>query len=574
MKLSLLFSILFLGCTSVFAQSTFSWDNATIYFTYVDRFYNADQSNDHNYGRINDYGDELKNVATFHGGDIAGVSEKLEQGYFNELGINVIWITGMYEQMHGWVGGGDKNDFPHYGYHGYYPMDFTALDKNFGTVAEFRQFVDLAHQQNIRVIMDAGLNHPGYHTLLDAVQYQFGDVKLSEEQAAQHHSGVLTSNVAHYEKYAYLQHFNTEHHSQWENWWGEDWIRASSDLDKDVLTESIFGLADFKTEKKEPVALPSLLVNKWQKEGESFTPWVVPAAVKYRKNLNIAPADYLVTWLIAWVEEFGIDGFRLDVLDNVDTYRWEQLHKKSNEALSLWRQKNQHKKAAHWQEEFYLTGDIWGAGIDLFPKYQAAGLNSIVNFTFPKDGNLKVIGKTWQQYAEALNSQENWSTISFLNNTYKRDTDDNNMINAGTSLLLSPGAIQIFYGDEVGRKRTVQYASDITHGFRSDLLWNKGKDVLTHWQKLGTFRKQHISVGAGQQKTVAPNTYIRRYQVEDVTDWVLIKLTEQSSTTIALTDILPNGTQLKNAYTGEIKMVTNGRVSFNVENNVLILEKL
>lgn len=571
--LTMLLTALF--ASSAFAKS-FSWRNATVYFVYVDRFENGDPTNDNNYGRVNDYGNDLQNVATFHGGDLKGLTNKLKQGYFSALGVNVIWITGLYEQIHGWVGGGDKNDFPHYGYHGYYPGDFTAMDKNYGTVEEFRTFVDLAHEQGIRIMMDAGINHPGYHTLLDAVQYQFGGVDLTEKQAAAHQAGLLSTSGNHYDSYAYLKHFEKSHHSEWKNWWGKDWIRSADEIDKDVLTESIFGLPDFKTEQTRAVSLPPYLKNKWQQEGESFDPWVVPATKKYRRDLALAPADYVVEWLSAWVEEFGIDGFRLDVLDNVDINRWQQLHEEANQALVKWRQANPEKAAATWGDSFWMTGDIWDAGIDVYPQYQAAGLDTIVNFTFPKDGDLKTIGKVWQRYADELNGRikENngWSTLSFLNNTYKRDTDDDNMINTGTTFLLAPGAVQIFYGDEVGRKRVVQYASDVSHGYRGDMVFGQDPQVLRHWQKLGLFRQQHLAVGAGLQTQIAPNTYLREYKASGVADKVIIHLSDKRSAKVFVGDEFTENAKLQNAYTGEVQQVQNGYVTFAVENSIVLIE--
>ena len=50
----------------------FSWDNAAVYFVYVDRFFNGDKTNDQNYNRKTDYGSAEKNVSTFHGGDLVG----------------------------------------------------------------------------------------------------------------------------------------------------------------------------------------------------------------------------------------------------------------------------------------------------------------------------------------------------------------------------------------------------------------------------------------------------------------------------------------------------------------------
>ena len=82
-------------------KSTFSWDNATVYFVMTDRFYNGNPDNDNSYGRSKDGQDE---VGTFHGGDLAGLTEKLD--YIESLGANAIWITSPLEQIHGWVGGG------------------------------------------------------------------------------------------------------------------------------------------------------------------------------------------------------------------------------------------------------------------------------------------------------------------------------------------------------------------------------------------------------------------------------------------------------------------------------------
>ena len=74
----------------------FSWDNASVYFVLTDRFYNGDTSNDHSYGRSVgevDADNYATRQGTFHGGDLKGLTDKLEEGYFDKLGINAIWIT-------------------------------------------------------------------------------------------------------------------------------------------------------------------------------------------------------------------------------------------------------------------------------------------------------------------------------------------------------------------------------------------------------------------------------------------------------------------------------------------------
>jgi glycosidase len=575
---TILFSLVLLfSCSpekSKTKQPTFSWDNATVYFVYVDRFVNGSTENDVNYGRIVDYGTDYKNTATFHGGDLIGLTQKLREGYFTDLGINAIWVTGVYEQIHGWVGGGSKNDFPHYAYHGYYPMDFTMIDKNYGTIEEFRTFVDLAHEQGIRIIMDVGLNHPGYNTLLDAVQYNFGGVKLNEAEAAKHIDKLYEGkDLPHYKIYGYLRHFDFENDSVWDNWWGYDWIRTADEVDKDVLTESIFGLPDFKTEKTEAVKLPPLLKNKWAMEGDDFQPWVNPSAVKYRKDMDLAPTDYVIKWISAWVEEFGIDGFRCDVVENIEMFRWKQLNEECNAALATYRKNNPEKAASKWTDGVWMTGDIWDSGIEYRPDCADAGYASIVNFTFPKDGSLDSIGEVWQEYADYLNTRDDWNTLTYLNYTYKRDVDINNMIDNGTTLLLSPGAIQIFYGDEVARPVGAGFqTSDPAQGYRGDMIWGENQDVLVHWQKLGKFRNNHLSVGAGKQIDLGDNTYARTYEKDGITDKVVVKLSNEAISTVNVAGIFEDETKVRNAYTGEEKFVKAGTVEFSANNKVILVE--
>ena len=119
----------------------FSWRNATIYFVLLDRFYNGNPENDHSYGR-SCYEDgkivtqEYKNShgpGEFHGGDLKGLIEKLKEGYFTDLGVDAIWISAPYEQVHGFIsanlyeGTVKGNGFPYYPYHGYWALDYTRI---------------------------------------------------------------------------------------------------------------------------------------------------------------------------------------------------------------------------------------------------------------------------------------------------------------------------------------------------------------------------------------------------------------------------------------------------------------
>ncbi len=154
----------------------FTWDNATVYFTMTDRFLNGNSSNDQSYGRGKDGNGNpytFDAVGGWHGGDFAGLTQKVNSGYFDSIGVNAIWITAPYEQIHGWVAG-SNGEFQHYAYHGYYALDWTETDANLGTAAELHTFMEAAHARKIRVLFDIVLNHTGYNTARDMEEFGFG----------------------------------------------------------------------------------------------------------------------------------------------------------------------------------------------------------------------------------------------------------------------------------------------------------------------------------------------------------------------------------------------------------------
>ena len=69
-------------------------------------------------------------------------------------------------------------------------------------------------------------------------------------------------------------------------------------------------------------------------------------------------------------------------------------------------------------------------------------------------------------------------------------------IYAAELLLLAPGAVQIFYGDETERPFGPT-GSDPLQGTRSDMNWGQNVATLSHWQKISQFRARHPAIGAG-----------------------------------------------------------------------------
>jgi alpha-amylase len=125
------------------------WRDEVLYFVIVDRFVDGDRTDDRNV--------DLRAKGTFHGGDLVGLTENLEQ--IAELGVTALWITPVVEQIPGYVTGAG---FPDWGYHGYWADDFYAVDERFGSEADLAALVAAAHERGLKVLLDVVYNHAGY----------------------------------------------------------------------------------------------------------------------------------------------------------------------------------------------------------------------------------------------------------------------------------------------------------------------------------------------------------------------------------------------------------------------------
>jgi alpha-amylase len=101
--------------------------------------------------------------------------------------------------------------------------------------------------------------------------------------------------------------------------------------------------------------------------------------------------------------------------------------------------------------------------------------------------------------------------------------------------------------------------------------------VLEHWQKLGTFRKNHPAVGAGihTQISSAPYVFSRTFSKGNYTDAIVIGLDLPiGQKEIAVGTIFKEGAKVKDAYSGKSTVVKNGRIKLDTSSSVLLIEKL
>ncbi len=126
-----------------------------MYFMMVDRFFDGNSSN--NRPTIDP---AILPKANNLGGDIKGITEKIKSGYFKEMGMNTIWISPISRNAEGAWGLWNKGATSKFSaYHGYWPTALTKIDDRFGTEEEFKELLDVAHQNNMNVVLDYVAHH-------------------------------------------------------------------------------------------------------------------------------------------------------------------------------------------------------------------------------------------------------------------------------------------------------------------------------------------------------------------------------------------------------------------------------
>ena len=526
------------SCTSVqnTSKQAFSWEGANLYFAVTDRFNNGNPNNDVNFNRT----EKAATLRGFEGGDIRGIIQKLDEGYFTKLGINAIWITPVVEQIHGAT---DEGTGKTYGFHGYWTKDWTALDPNFGTEAELKEMVEKAHKQGIRILLDAVINHTGPATYADP-EYP--------------NKWVRTSPKCTY------QNFETT-----------------------TACTLVANLPDVITESDEDVALPHLLEEKWRKEGR-YEKEVSELNVFFVKTkYPRAPKYYIMKWLADYILKYGIDGYRVDTVKHTNEDVWKEFKNICNQAFAEYKLNNPKKVLDN--TPFFTVAELYGYGIaqkriydfgDKKVNYYQNGFNAMINFDFKGDAN-KSYEELFSSYDKILQNDLKGNTvmnyISSHDDSWPFDKERKKTYESANKLLLAPGIAQIYYGDETGRKLIVPGAEGDAN-LRSNMNWDDIKNnpetqkLLEHWQKLGQFRRNHPAVGAGKHQMISSSPYwfSRIYN----NDKVIIGLDLASGNKeVNVSGVFENGDRVRDAYSGSSMKVIDGKVSLTNNFSVVLLEK-
>ena len=467
------------------------------YFVMTDRFANGDPSNDAG-GLTGDRiatGLDPTDKGFFHGGDLAGVRERLD--YIEGLGTTAIWLTPLFVNRP--VQGPPGSESA--GYHGYWITDFTRVDPHFGTNEELTELIDAAHDRGMKVFFDIVTNHTADVIAYKGDRYTYVDRATSPYRDAEG-APFDDAALAGREEFPAL---DAEVSFPYTPVWREpadatvkvpDWLddptmyhnRGDSTFQGESSEYGdFFGLDDLFTER--------------------------PAVV-----------DGMTDIYRAWVG-FGVDGFRIDTVKHVNIEFWQEFS----------RGMAQEARAAG-NEDFFMFGEVYDARADFLSRYTTeAGLPATLDFGFQaaasswlRSGSSRALadllaGDDWFTDADSnvyslptfLGNHDMGRIAMMLKGLSRDDVVWLQRVSLGYSLLyLMRGQPVVYYGDEqgfVGRggdkeARQDLFATQVGEYAQEDVLgsapgvrdrYDTGHPLYEHIAALARLRDEHPALADG-----------------------------------------------------------------------------
>lgn len=273
-------------------------EDEVIYFLLPDRFANGDPSNDR--GGLS--GDRLAtgfdptDPGFYHGGDLRGLTGRLD--YLQGLGVTALWIAPIFANKKVQGPAGHESA----AYHGYWITDFTRVDPHFGTNDDFRALVAAAHGRGMKVYLDIVINHTA-----DVIRYR---------ECPANDCGYRWKGDYPYQRRGGLH--------------GEAINGGFDGSNFDALTRPDYAYTPYAPAGEEHAKVPAWLndVSLYHNRGNSA--WYGESAL----DGDFAGLDDLFTehprvveGMIdiygGWIEQYGIDGFRIDTARHVNPEFWQ-----------------------------------------------------------------------------------------------------------------------------------------------------------------------------------------------------------------------------------------------------------
>lgn len=333
-------------------------EDEVIYFVLPDRFDNGDPSNDRGglTGTRLVTGFDPTAKGYYHGGDLKGLIKRLD--YIQALGATALWVGPIFKNKPVQGPKGDESA----GYHGYWITDFTTVDPHFGTNADFKALVDAAHARGMKVYMDIIANHTA-----DVIKYRecAPDARCAYRSRAD---------------YPYTRKGGIDGPTINPGFLG-DGVATTTNFAK--LTNPAWAYTPYLPKGEETVKVPAWLNNPiyYHNRGDSTF------STEDSQLGDFSGLDDLMTEnprVIAgmidiygkWIDDFGVDGFRIDTAQHVDAAFWRAFV-----PAMLARAK------AKGIDHFHIFGEVFTDQVDparLAEHTRAGGLPAVLDFAFAR----------------------------------------------------------------------------------------------------------------------------------------------------------------------------------------------
>ena len=424
-----------------------SWAGKVLYLVLLDRFANGDPSRD-DFGR-----DEYSptDPEKFQGGDLEGLRRRLPG--LKRLGIDAVWLTPpTYGQ---WVNPAIATR----GYHGYWPYDFTAVDPHFGTLEDYRRMVADAHALGIKVIQDIVVNHTANYFTVTAEGY---DPKFPERS------------------------------------WRALPGTYPPDGEPKAPNDPVFKMNDPRDTHHKKAGIYNFTPNidDYRDRRQTLT-----HAMGDLDDINLdnpMSARRMREIYRFWIEQVGIDGFRVDTVYYTPEGFYDDFLRRSDpKDLGV---KNFAKK--HGNEEFIVFGEVWSYDYKAIGKYlegpRGPRLDSAVDLPLNEALNQVFFRKSATDALRAplaarKSNPELWVTFADnhdVERVYARGTP-RAARQCLVALFTLPGLPCVYYGTEAGLTGARQQMFD-------ESLTDAKRPENRFLKKLISLRKEHGSLAVGE----------------------------------------------------------------------------
>lgn len=329
--------------------------------------------------------------------------------------------------------------------HKYNTNDYMELDPDFGTKEDLKKLVNDAHEKGIKIVFDAVFNHSGEDF------FAFKDLLKNQEN------------------------------SKYKNWFHVK--KFPVDFEHLVSINRKKGWKDWYIDEK---------------TGENLLTYHTFAHAPYMPKLNTENKElkeYLLEVSRYWIREFDIDGWRLDVANEVDHQFWREFRKAVKEVKA----------------DAYIVGEIWH---DSTPWLQGDQYDAVMNYSLTfnmiryfakgemntrefREILVSILMRYSKQVNEVmLNLLDSHDTARFIN---KAGLDSRKLKIAELFMFTFIGAPMLYYGTEIGM------TGEDDPDCRKGMIWDEkkwDKNLLNFIKTIISVRKENKVLSHGEVKFI------------------------------------------------------------------------